>query len=385
MKNRIVMIIGVLTLVLLSINPLWRIMAADDATDETAHEKKIFSYDSAQKLYQQALTAYYRKDYEGAASLFRQFEITYPDHSMADKAAKWIIFIEKNTDHRETAGSAESLYNQAISAYYRRNHQESKTLFNEFVRRYPRHSMTDKAYNWIAFIERNSKRRGADEQGAEILYHQALDMYHHQKNPSKAITMLDTMIEKYPNHELSDNARYWMAYLQKSTPEKEDKAAAKRQITPIPKKEKEADSGEKLYQQALNAYEQKKYKEAYAQFSAFLENYPKHRLSDRATYWIGECLFAQNNFYDAISIFKEVVVRFPKSSKVPDALLMIGNAYLSLDDPGNARTLFERVVREHPSSPAAGNARPKLEQLNLREKKATPQPDKLQVLRKKGG
>jgi len=383
MKNRIVMIIGVLTIVLLSINPLWRIMAADDATDETANEKKIFSNDSAQKLYHQALTAYYRKDYEGAASLFRQFELTYPGHSMADKAAKWIRFIEKNTDQpRETVSSAESLYNQAISAYYRRNHQESKTLFNEFVRRYPRHSMTDKAYNWIAFIERNSKR-SVDEQGAEILYHQALDMYHHQHNPSKAITMLDTMIEKYPNHELSDNARYWMAYLQKSTPEKADKAAAKHQIPR--KKEKEADSGEKLYQQALNAYEQKKYKEAYAQFSAFLENYPKHRLSDRATYWIGECLFAQNNFYDAISIFKEVVVRFPKSSKVPDALLMIGNAYLALDDPGNARTLFERVVREHPSSPAAGNARPKLEQLNIREKKAAPQPDKLQVLRKKGG
>jgi tol-pal system protein YbgF len=379
------MIIGVLSLVLLSINPLWRIMAADDATDETANEKKIFSNDSAQKLYQQAITAYYRKDYESAVSLFRQFELTYPDHPMADKALKWLRFIDKNTDRqRETISSAENLYNQAISAYYRRNYQESKALFNEFIRRYPRHSMTDKAYRWIAFIERNSKKRSVDEQQAEILYHEALNTYHHQQNPSKAITLLDAMIQKYPTHELSDNARYWMAYLRKATPETADKIPAKRRSYPTPKKEKEADSGEKLYQQAWNAYDQKKYKEAYAQFSTFLENYPKHRLSDHATYWIGECLYAQNSFYDAISIFKEVVVRFPKSSKVSDALLMIGNAYLSLDDPGNARTLFERVVKEHPSSPAAGNARHKLEQLNTREKKAIPQPDKLQVLRKKG-
>lgn len=377
------MIIGVLTLVLLSIHPIWRITAADDATDETANEKKIFSNDSAQRLYQQAITAYYRKDYESAVSLFRQFELTYPDHPMADKAVKWIGFIDKNTGtQRETTGSAESLYNQAISAYYRRNHQESKALFNEFIRRYPRHSMTDKAYRWIAFIERNSRKRSVEEQQAETLYHEALNTYHHQQNPSKAIMLLDTMIQNYPTHDLSDNARYWMAYLKNAVPETADKISVKRQNNLSAKKEKEADSGEKLYHQALNAYQQKKYKEAYVQFSTFLENYPKHRLSDRATYWIGECLYAQNSFYDAISIFKEVVVRYPKSSKVPDALLMIGNAYLSLDDPGNARTLFERVVREHPSSPAAGNARYKLEQLNIREKKAVPQPDKLQVLRK---
>lgn len=381
MKNRIVIIIALILVLLLSIHSLWRVNAADDITDETtAH--KTFSDDSAQKLYHQAIAAYYQKDYEGAVSLFKQFRLAYPNHLMTDKAGMWIRFIEKSLYQNRDSDSAESLYNQAIAAYYRRSRQEAVSLFNEFIRRYPGHAMTDKAYRWIAYIEKNPKQRSIAESEAEMLYHQALDMYHHQHNLSKAISLLNTMLQKYPGHELADNARYWLAYLSQSSPEKADKVPAVRQQSRTPVR-KESDSGEKLYLMALNAYDQKKYKEAYAQFSAFLENYPKHKLSDHATYWIGECLYAQNSFYDAISMFKEVVVRYPKSGKVSDALLMIGNAYLSLDDPANARSLFERVIREHPTSSAATAARQKLEQSKTREKKASPQPDKLQVLRKK--
>lgn len=384
MNNKTLIALGLLGLFLLSSDSQWRVIAAANTGSQNQYQ-----HEAAMRLYQEAISEYYKHNHERAVSLFREFATTYPRHPMADKAYLWIKFIDKSqAQSRESAGASEALYHQAIAAYYRRDMQESLRLFNEFASRYPYHSLRDKAYKWISYIERNQRTDTGDKAVAETLYNRALDAYYKQGSAAQAFSLLKAVIEQYPSTEFAVKAQYWIAYLRKTNPDKMPGVAIKTpEYSPyrpeISKPAKETDEAEKLYQRGITAYQQKKYREAASLFGIFLENYPKHPMADRVSYWIGECLYAQNNFYDAINTFKEVVIKYPASTKAADALLMIGNSYSALNDLPNARSFFERVIKDHPSSVAAETARRKLEQLKDKEKPSSPLDDKLQVRKRK--
>ncbi|NJL59347.1 MAG: tol-pal system protein YbgF [Desulfobacteraceae bacterium] len=384
MNNKTLIALCLLGLFLLSSDSQWRVIAAANTGSQNQYQ-----HEAAMRLYQEAISEYYKHNHERAASLFRDFATAYPRHPMADKAYLWIKFIDKSqTQSRESAGSSEALYHQAIAAYYRRDMQESLRLFNEFASRYPDHSLRDKAYNWINYIERNLQTDTGDKVIAETLYNRALDAYYRQGSAAQAFSLLKALIEQYPATEFAVKAQYWIAYLRKTNPDKMSGFVVKTPNYSADRPEnskpvKEPDEAEKLYQRGISAYQQKKYREAASVLGMFLENYPKHPMADRVSYWLGECFYAQNNFYDAINTFKEVAIKYPASTKIADALLMIGNSYFSLNDLPNARSFFERVIRNHPSSSAAETARRKLEQLKSKEKPSSPLDDKLQVYRRK--
>ncbi len=384
MNNKTLIALGLLGLFLLSSDSQWRVIAVanTDSPNQYQHE-------AAMRLYQEAISEYYKHNREQAVFLFREFATRYPRHPMADKAYLWIKFIDKSQmQSREASESPEVLYHQAIAAYYRRDIHESLRLFNEFASRYPYHSLQDKAYKWISYIERNQRTDPGDRAVAETLYNRALDAYYRQGSAAQAFSLLKAVIEQYPATEFGVKAQYWIAYLRKTNPDKMPELAIKGPgYSPyrpeISKPAKETDEAEKLYQRGITAYQQKKYKEAASLFGMFLENYPKHPMADRVSYRIGECLYAQNHFYDAINTFKEVIIKYPASTKAADALLMIGNSYFALNDLPNARLFFERVIKDHPSSSAAETARSKLEQLKGKEKPSSPLDDKLQVRKRK--
>jgi tol-pal system protein YbgF len=108
----------------------------------------------------------------------------------------------------------------------------------------------------------------------------------------------------------------------------------------------------KAYEGALTLVGEKKYDKALEALSAFLVKWPDHPYAENATYWRGECYFAQGQYQKALEQFEAVATK-GLGNKAPDALLKIGISHEKLGATDRAREAFEKLRREHPKSEAA--------------------------------
>ena len=120
-----------------------------------------------------------------------------------------------------------------------------------------------------------------------------------------------------------------------------------------------------LYNAAYRDYQRANFDLAISGFREFLEQNANSDLADNAAYWIGESLFAQKKYQDAIAQFDAVVTRYPRSDKVPGSLLKKGYAYISLGERAQGIVQLQYVVHEHPNSSEAQLARQRLKQLGV--------------------
>ena len=123
-------------------------------------------------------------------------------------------------------------------------------------------------------------------------------------------------------------------------------------------------SSSDTYQAAYRDYQRGNFDLAIAGFREYLEG-PTNDLSDNAAYWIGESLFSQKKYADAIQQFDNVITRYPQSDKVPGALLKKGYAYISLGERAQGIVQLQYVLHEHPNSQEAALARQRLRQLGV--------------------
>lgn len=111
-------------------------------------------------------------------------------------------------------------------------------------------------------------------------------------------------------------------------------------------------AAKQAYDSALALVNNKQYAPALEAFAAFLVKWPDHPNADNATYWRGECYFAQGEYARAAEQFEGVITRFPLGNKVPDALLKLGMSQEKLGNPQKAAQAFGRLQREFPNSEA---------------------------------
>jgi tol-pal system protein YbgF len=120
-----------------------------------------------------------------------------------------------------------------------------------------------------------------------------------------------------------------------------------------------------VYNAAYRDYQLANFDLAISGFRDFIAQNGSSDLADNAAYWIGESLFSQKKYREAIEQFDNVVTRYPRSDKVPGALLKKGYAYISLNERAQGIVQLQYVVHEHPSSTEAGLARQRLRALGV--------------------
>lgn len=103
-----------------------------------------------------------------------------------------------------------------------------------------------------------------------------------------------------------------------------------------------------------------KNEEARGLFADFLTKWKSDPLAANAQYWIGESLYAEKKYREAVFEFRKVGEQWPKSEKAPDALLKMGFAFYELGLGDEGKLFLEEVVRTHPKSNAAKLAKSKL-------------------------
>jgi tol-pal system protein YbgF len=122
------------------------------------------------------------------------------------------------------------------------------------------------------------------------------------------------------------------------------------------------------YQSAYRDYQRGNFDLAMEGFRDFVAGNPNSDLADNAAYWIGESLFSQKKYREAIAQFDSVVTKYPKSDKVPGALLKKGYAYININENAQGVVQLQYVLHEHPQSQEASLARQKLKQLGIETK-----------------
>ncbi len=125
-------------------------------------------------------------------------------------------------------------------------------------------------------------------------------------------------------------------------------------------RKKPASDAEELYDKALQLFRGGQYKAARAEFTSFLELYPKTDLSDNAQFWLGECYYAEKRYREAIAAYEKTIKEYPKSGKVSSAMLKQGMAFLELGDKTAGKILLKKVVKSYPESNQAKIAKRKL-------------------------
>jgi tol-pal system protein YbgF len=117
------------------------------------------------------------------------------------------------------------------------------------------------------------------------------------------------------------------------------------------------------YKNAYAAYRNGLYKKAISLLTQFVEEYPKHSLTDNSQYWIGESYYDMKDYKSALQAFKKVIEEYWGGNKMPDALLKTGYSYFALKDYQNARTFLTQVVKDYPFSSSAQHAEVKLRKI----------------------
>ena len=111
-----------------------------------------------------------------------------------------------------------------------------------------------------------------------------------------------------------------------------------------------------LYDQALQAFNQRDYTKALGLWSDMVDGFPEHELVPNAYFWKGEAYYQLQDFAKAALQYNTVIEQYPKSNKYPAALLKQGLSYYALDKNRAGRLRLEELIKKFPNRAEAKRA-----------------------------
>ncbi|MFQ5847993.1 MAG: DUF3568 family protein [Candidatus Methylomirabilales bacterium] len=115
---------------------------------------------------------------------------------------------------------------------------------------------------------------------------------------------------------------------------------------------------EQTYETAIREYVQGNFPTAIAHLRRYLAAHPDPAEKPRALYWLGESLYSQREYADALLQFETILRDFPRSPEVPRALLKGAHTYHALHETREAARLLRTLITQHPTSREAQVGRP---------------------------
>ena len=93
---------------------------------------------------------------------------------------------------------------------------------------------------------------------------------------------------------------------------------------------------------------------------AFVQRYPSSGYVDSARFWLGNALYGQKNYKEAVAVFKALVSSSPMHPRTPEALLAVANCQIEMKDVRSARKTIDDLVKAYPASEAAAAGKERL-------------------------
>lgn len=86
-------------------------------------------------------------------------------------------------------------------------------------------------------------------------------------------------------------------------------------------------------------------------------------MADNASYWIGESLYSQEKYEEAVNQFNELILNYPFSDKIASAYLKKGLSLLQMGKQEEALTVFKLLVSKFPLEEETKVAQEKIKEL----------------------
>ncbi len=87
--------------------------------------------------------------------------------------------------------------------------------------------------------------------------------------------------------------------------------------------------------------------------AAFVQRYPASGYTDSVRFWLGNALYGQKNYKEAISVFRAMVAAAPNHPRTPEAVLAMANCQIEMKDNRAARKTLDDLIKAYPTSEAA--------------------------------
>jgi len=122
-------------------------------------------------------------------------------------------------------------------------------------------------------------------------------------------------------------------------------------------------SADTLYQNGLRDYNTGNYDLAHQEFADYIRNFPSNDLASNAQFYLGEIMYAQGDYKDAINAYDAVLTNYPNSFKLADSLLKKAMAEQQLHMKVSATRDYRAVTRKFPGSDASRRAEARLREM----------------------
>ncbi|NDQ57660.1 MAG: tetratricopeptide repeat protein [Acidipila sp.] len=125
-------------------------------------------------------------------------------------------------------------------------------------------------------------------------------------------------------------------------------------------------SADVLYSNALRDYGSGKNDMARAEFLDYLKFFPDNDLASNAQFYLGEILYMQKQYADAVVEYDKVLQNYPRSFKLAGAQLKKGLSLIELGRKASGMRELHEVIRRHPGTEEAKRAAAKLREIGSR-------------------
>lgn len=116
----------------------------------------------------------------------------------------------------------------------------------------------------------------------------------------------------------------------------------------------------RAHDQAMAQLRTGDFDKAAAALGGFLQRYPGSGYTDSVRFWLGNALYGQKNYKEAITTFRALITAAPTHPRAPEALLAVANCQVEMKDNKGARRTLEDLAKAYPGSDAAAAAKDRL-------------------------
>jgi len=134
-------------------------------------------------------------------------------------------------------------------------------------------------------------------------------------------------------------------------------------VATVPEQPPPSPELKELYDQAYSDFGRGNHELAKMGFEEYLRLYPDTELADNSMYWVGEIVYFQHQYKEALTIFEQVREKYPQGNKVPAAMFKVGLCQMALTMKEDAISTFQALIHNYPATPEASQAKDRLTEM----------------------
>lgn len=133
---------------------------------------------------------------------------------------------------------------------------------------------------------------------------------------------------------------------------------------PAGEAELDAEGGEAVFAHGVQALKTGNVEGGVLELQKFADESPRHAKADNALYFAGLGLMGLDDLTGAAGAFERVIARYPAGDAVMDSMLKLAECRVRLNTPTEAKKVYEKIVAAWPGTPAASQAKSRLQALS---------------------